>query len=96
MGLFATKTRELKRTCDRCGHVWYITPQEKRMRPPNKMQLAGQRMQIAGNKGKLIGGKKKAIAGELKLQRMLDKQARVEEIGRCGSCGSVSFTEEPA
>lgn len=88
------KPKELKRTCDRCGNVWYVTPAEAKAKAPNRMEIAGLKMQSAGNRHKVIGGKKKAMIAEQRITRALDQKDRVEQINRCGGCGSVSFTEE--
>lgn len=89
----SVKTTELQRTCDRCGNVWYVTPKEAKLRTPNALQTTGLKMQSAGNRGKLVGGKKKAMIAEQRLARATAQADRVEQINRCSSCGSVSFTE---
>ena len=94
--MFSKKPTELRRTCDRCGTDWYVTPKEAKMRAPSGLQMAGLKMQAAGNRGKLIGGKKKAMIAEQRIARAQATADRVEQIKRCPSCGSVSFTETPA
>lgn len=90
------KVREIKRTCDRCGNEWYVTPAEVKMRAPSGLTVAGLKMQSAGNRHKVIGGKKKAIIAEQRISRAQDQADRVERINRCSSCGSVTFTESSA
>lgn len=89
----APRVTEYQRTCDRCGHQWYITPKERKTRAPNGLQMAGLKMQSAGNRGKLIGGKKKAIIAEQRIARLQGQRDRVDQISRCSECGSTSFTE---
>ena len=77
-------SNDLRRTCRKCGTMWYLTPKEAREKGPNGMQLGGARMQALGSSG-LAGG---YLAG-LEVQK-----SRVEARDHCPQCGSSDFVQQ--
>lgn len=75
---------EVKRTCRKCGTVWYVTEKQAREKAPSDAQLAAVRLQALGSLGR-AGGQ----LGGLEAQR-----ARIDALNHCSQCGSADFSGE--
>ena len=82
----ASPVTEYRRTCERCGNVWYVTPADAKMRAPGRSDLAGYKM----HRGTVT------MSRDNRARKALLDRERFDAISRCSSCGSVAFTEEPA
>lgn len=93
MGLFdkGPKFRELQRTCQACGTVWFVTPKEARAVAPNQMQITGARMEAAGASLTLFS--RRRTETQLRVMRLEQERERIASISRCGNCGSTRFTQ---
>jgi ribosomal protein S27AE len=84
--------KEYKRTCERCGHIWYIPKALADERAPNKLEMWGAKMQKAGTELSLVSFSRRRKQAE--VQRLEEKAVRVAENSRCPNCGSVAFSQE--
>ena len=88
--LRAARSAEFRRTCQRCGNVWYVSQAQVKS---EKMRLGRQTSDAMISSGSLLSGKGGATAFVLRHSAERE-QAMVTS--HCSSCGSATFSEEPA
>jgi hypothetical protein len=79
----APKVKEYKRTCSKCGNVWYVPRDAAKEKGPNGMQMTGATLMSISSMG-LAGGYRAGLEAQ---------KTRVQVNSRCGNCGSSSYSE---
>lgn len=81
--------KEYKRSCNKCGAIWYVPKELAEERMPNKLEIAGTKMQTFGM-GSLEGVGRHARA---QLKSLEARKQRVLDNARCPSCGSSDYSQ---
>jgi ribosomal protein L37E len=79
---------ELQRSCNRCGHEWYLSHKQAKEKAPKSSQMG------LASFGSLVGNVKQRNAQASRLTALELKKQRVEAASACPGCGSQSYTEQ--
>jgi hypothetical protein len=84
------RTKEYKRTCERCQTEWYV-PKEFARRPSG-LEMAGAKMGSAGAQMSVVSFSRRRK--QAKVFHLEEKKRLAIQAEQCPGCGSVSFQQE--
>ncbi len=81
------RSKDMKRTCKRCGNSWYLPKRVANERPPSRLDL------FAASAQQLSLSAKKQLAAMSAESDLRAREQRVLANGQCPSCGSSDYKQ---